>query len=1000
MDRTIRLAAAVILLTATAAAQAPTLSVVSAYDGNSGPFIRTEVLTVTISEPALAGRPCTLFTGTPLGTPLVNPGPFQGSLAIDPGTVTPFGPYDGLNAFGMGPGGIALALDATGTATFNVLIPVDFGAPGPLPISLVIQGAVGMPVNGSGQYAVFTNPFTIAVDEPQTSPVVTGLSTPVIQEGTSPTLIISGTGLLERATGTLPEVTFLSTSMPGNESPALSVALIDSDPGPAVVPALQVTAPPKVGSAPAPPMTAAGLTLIRIDFSNTGLYNAGSPAAMTTTNPTPGNFGDPTYLVYQTGFVPSFAAMAPQAGLVGGGCNVTIDGGGFLIGSTIVIDPGGPSETLVTPSSFATTQLGFTTPPLPSQLFGVVVRNPDHHPTSPRETSLGAPATDFAVFPSGTSANVAVTGINPPGIVEGSGGGTVFISGTCPTVGGYTALDVRSGATRVNLGSNLDGTDAAVPLNVISVQTPAPGQFVIEALVPDVPPGLNPPGLTEGGLGNAGVKHAQIVPPFCLEPAATPHLAFSAIPGTEPGNAFAYFTQEAPQIVSIAPNNAGRVDGGQSFTISGSGFFTNDDVLPSSNLALMGASAFGGTITETAFASVTIIDDETLVLTTPDLTALGLTLPMQVDTIIRNPDAQQTSNLPVDDFWIVPSLSGTTAAGFATGPGTLVLDTGTVGAPTNVFTFTSDVTLDAALLLQAFGAGPLIIRCRGDVTIDGVLDLSGDVFQAAPGPSPATGAPPAGGGARGRGGDMDLAQNPTGGLPGSGTIDALLLAPFNAFGFGGIHSPVQGGGGGGGGMLLNGGMGLGMDGGPTGGGGGPALGFANLPFAILGAGDGTESFYPPGGSGGGAGGLGFAPPYTPGPPAASIGLSGSGGNGGGAIYIAADGSITFNGTIRVDGEEGFPGALDMNTSTQPGGGGGGGSGGAIAFQAIQGIIVNATATATANGGSGGAGGLVGVNGGGGGSVGMIRFSLPSMATATPQINGAATISPAADVTGW
>ena len=75
-------------------------------------------------------------------------------------------------------------------------------------------------------------------------------------------------------------------------------------------------------------------------------------------------------------------------------------------------------------------------------------------------------------------------------------------------------------------------------------------------------------------------------------------------------------------------------------------------------------------------------------------------------------------------------------------------------------------------------------------------------------------------------------------------------------------------------------MGLGMDGGPTGGLGGTALGFADLPIPILGAANGTASFYPPGGSGGAAGGLGTGPPYFPGQPSSSLGLSGSGGNGG------------------------------------------------------------------------------------------------------------------------
>lgn len=994
MERTVRLLVACAVVGAAINAQTPSLAVVSAYTGNPGPFIRTEMVTITVSWPGGGGRPVTLFMGTALATPMTVPG-FAGSLGIDPFTIGPFGPYDGLGFFG---GSFPLVLDGSGTASFSIRVPPNFGAPALLPVGFALQAVVGQPPT-AGQTMAFSNTVDITVDEPPTSPVITALDVQVVQQGTTPTIIISGTGLLERATNTVPRVSFLSTSAPGNESDALSVALIDNDPGPAVLPALQVVAPPQLGTVPAPPMTTAGLALVRVDFSSTGLYNPGNPSATTTTSPTLGNFADPTYVVYQTAFSPAFTSMTPQAGLTTGACPVTVTGSGFLLGAEVRLDQGG-SQTPVVPTGVTTTQVDFMTPALATGFFGVIVRNIDHHPTSPKESALSPPATDFAVFNPGVTASITVTGINPTSIVEGTGGGTVFISGTCASVGSYTALDARSGLTTVNLGSNLAGTDASVSLPVVGVQTPAPGQFVIEALVPDVPPGLNPPGLTEAGLGNAGVKYAQLVPPPCLEPGGNPHLPFTAIPGAEPANGFVYFATFAPQIMSISPNNAGREDGGQSISIVGSGFFTNDMMLPSSNAALLGASVFGGTIMESPFTSITIVDDENLILTTPDLSALGLTLPMQVDTILRNPDGQQSMPGVVDDFWIVSPLASTTANTFATGPGTTTLDTGSVGAPTNVYTFTSDVTLDAALLLEAFGTGPVIIRCRGNVVIDGAIDLSGDVFASAPGPTPAPGAPPSGGGGRGRGGDVDLLQNPTGGLPGLGPIDALTLLPFNSFGLGGFHSPVQAGGGGGGAMLLPGAMGLGTDGGPTGGAGGLPLGFANLPFAVLGAGDGTESFYPPGGGGGAAGGLGTAPPYFPGPPAATLGLSGSGGNGGGAILIAADGTITLNGTITVDGEDGAPGAFDTMTSTVPGGGGGGGAGGAVFLQAIQGVIVSATGVTTAAGGLGGPGALVGTNDGGAGSVGMIRIALPAVGLATPQIDGAATVSPAADTTGW
>ncbi|NRA96682.1 MAG: hypothetical protein HRU14_10795, partial [Planctomycetes bacterium] len=794
---------------------------------------------------------------------------------------------------------------------------------------------------------------------------------------------------------------------PGSESDAISVALIDNDPGPAVLPALMVVAPPSLGAIPAPPMTSAGLALIRIDFTPTGLYNAGNPAATTTTNPTPGDFSDPTYLVYQTGITPVFTSMTPQAGLTSGNCPIAIAGSGFLLGAEVLLDQGGIQASLP-PSAITSAQLDFTTPPagLPGGLFGVIVRNIDHFPTSPKETVLAPPATELALFRPGLLANVTVTGINPPSIVEGTGGGTVFIAGTCPAMGSYTALDSRSGLTTVNLGSNLDGTDASVALPVVSVQTPSPGQFVIEALVPALPPGLNPPGISSGGLGNAGFKYAQLVPPPCLEPSGNPHLPFTAIPSAEPSNGFTYLATVAPQIVSMAPNNVGRVTGGQSISIVGSGFFTNDTVLPSSNAALLGASGLGGTITESAFSSIIIIDDQNLVVTTPNLSLLGLASPTQVDTILRNPDGQQSlTSGPTDDFWLVRELNDPNAGiAFAPGPGTVALNTGMVpviGLLTNIYASSVDLTIDASTLIEAFGVAPVIIRCGGNVVINGTIDLSGDVYASAPGPIPATGAPPAGGGPGGGGGDMNLLQNVTGGLPGLGSINPLTFASYNNFGRGGFHGPVQPGGGGGGGMAFAGAMGLGSNGNPTGGLGGPALGFTILPFAIMGAGNGTEFFDPPGGAGGAAGGLGVTLPYfPPGPPSTALGLSGSGGNGGGGILIAADGTITINGTIDVDGEDGTAGAFDTMTGLLPGAGGGGGSGGGLVLQAIQGIVVNASAVLTAQGGLGGPGALVGINDGGVGSVGMIRFALPAVGIATPQIDGSAMVSPVAGTTEW
>ena len=89
--------------------------------------------------------------------------------------------------------------------------------------------------------------------------------------------------------------------------------------------------------------------------------------------------------------------------------------------------------------------------------------------------------------------------------------GSIFITATCPQVGGYTSLDPQSGPVAVNLGSNLNGTDASAALTVVAVVVNSPGNVTIEALAPSLPPGLNPVGLTAGGLPVS----VQVVAPFC-----------------------------------------------------------------------------------------------------------------------------------------------------------------------------------------------------------------------------------------------------------------------------------------------------------------------------------------------------------------------------------------------------------------------------------------------------------------------------------------------------
>ncbi|MAG58529.1 MAG: hypothetical protein CMJ83_19750 [Planctomycetes bacterium] len=1002
MARTLRLLLLASLLGAPVSAQPtpPVITVTSAFDGGAGPFVRTEMVRIDITgvEPL---RPITLFAGNPAFSPISIPG-FDGQLQIDPAALAPFGPYDGIGIFG---GSFPFRANSAGMASLVIRVPMNFGAPAMLPASLSIQAVVAQNPFSSlvGNGFLFSDLAAVTVDEPATQPSVATLSTQFVLENATPTIVISGAGFLPEST-VQPRVTFISTTSPGAEADADDVLVIDEDPGPGITPALQVRCPPILGMPMTPPMTSAGPTLIRISYVNSGLYNASSANAEFTTAPT--GFADPTFFVYQTALMPTFASISPKANLTPGGCTGTVMGTDFLEGATVFFDFGGASETAATmPIVVSTTQITVDPPALPVGLVGVVVRNVDHFPASPRETVLAAPATDFAYFDPSLLSSITVTGVTPPSLVEGTGGAMITVTGTCPQVGGYTALDLLSGPAVVNLGSNLSGTDAFVPVTVMSQTTPTPGQFSIDIMAPNLPPGLNPPGVTTGGLGNAGIKYCQIVPPICLNPMGDPHLTFAAIPGAEPMNALAFLAPFQPTITSITPNNAGRVDGGQSVTITGTGFFTNDTALPSSNAALTVSLGFGGAITETLLTSLTIVSDTQIDAVTPDLTALMLALPLQVDTIARNPDGQTNPAAASDDFWIVDSLSPAVLAGFITTPGTTLLQTRAIGGMTpDIFTFNTDVTLDLGLLVQAFGDAPLIIRCRGNLTLDGTVDLSGDVFVGAPGGPmmPSDGDPPSGGGIKGVGGDVDLIQGGTVGLEGVGPYDPIGMARLNTFGRAGLHNPNQAGGGGGGGHSMAGIMGLGMDGGPTGGAGGFMLapGFAMVQIPVLNAMDETEFFFPLGGSGGAAGGLGVAPPYLPGPPAAALGLSGSGGNGGGGICIACDGILTVSmtGVVDADGQDGSPGALDMNTSTLPGGGGGGGSGGGILLQAIQGIVVNGTAQARS--GLAGAGALVGVNDGGGGSPGQIRFAMPVQALGTPQIGGSAVVDPVADMTGY
>jgi hypothetical protein len=211
------------------------------------------------------------------------------------------------------------------------------------------------------------------------------------------------------------------------------------------------------------------------------------------------------------------------------------------------------------------------------------------------------------------------------------------------------------------------------------------------------------------------------------------------------------------------------------------------------------------------------------------------------------------------------------------------------------------------------------------------------------------------GGAGGNGGDGGAGQN---------NVSGFILSG----GAGGASGGSGGGGGGGGG---------GSSGRGGGGGGGGSSGTVPITIIFEGGGDG------------GLGGLGGQGGFGGG---GSQGVgSGRGGAGGGAVEIAAQGTINFAGTMNIRGAAGVAGATSSlatpgtsglagfagfaGETTPLGVGGYGGAGGA--------------GSAGGNGGNGGRGGNGGHGGGGAGGTIMFKSSLFSAAGGTINAGGGA-----------
>ena len=952
---------------------AQSLTVTSALDGSTTPFIRSEMVTIALTG-AEPFRPVTLFMGSAMAG-VATPG-IAGSLAIIPASIQPFGPFDGIGIFG---GGYPLVTDASGGFSFVVRIPVDFGVT--LPTSIRLQALVLQnPFTAlNGEAFAFSTPADVLVDEPSSTPQLTQLSQHYWTEGTTTQILLEGTGLLPEAT-VLPTVSFQSVAS-GAVASALSVAMVDTDPGPALVPALLVTTPAFIGAPTQVPTSSAGAVVVTVSYASSGLYPNNTASASSTTSPQP--FGQPLSLTLQSNVQPQFTLALPRAAITGQSCVFTIQGSQFLTDAEVLI--GGTS---IPASVFGNgnTILAFA-PALPQGVHDIVVRNRDHIPPSPRQSAIAPPATDYVVFAPLLN-SIQISSVTPSTIVEGASA-TVSISGTCPVEGTHTALESDLGVLQVNIGSNILGTDASLPTAVTNVTIPAPGQFTITATLPAFPPGLNPVGPTSGGLSNCGTKHFQIIPQLCLNPTLAPHKSLLAIPAAEPANSFLYRSSASPVVSFIGPNNCARFTGGQSVSVQGSDFFTVASAFTPYISGLMPSLALQAGAVTLPLSNVSMNNGVSLTGTLPDASSLAGPWPMLVNLVVTNPDGQVTTGVG-DDFWLYPPLAGTTDNGFPIVTSTV--NTGTLVTPV-VYTFTGDLNIPAGVTLTAVGAAPLLIRCRGNVNISGTINLDGDalVGQLSAGASAGgTAATPA----------TLAAQDPFQGSGGLSAFDPLTAFFYSGGGLGGWHATPDAGGGGGGAMGTN--AAAGLPGSLFGGAGGLGYGFAALPIPVLGSATLMENFWPPAGSGGAAGGLGTPTPFNPlnPPPLAEIGFNGAGGRGAGALAIMADGIINIHGTITLRGEAGAAGAVGTNGS---GGGGGGGSGGSILVQSIRGISFGNSAVVSGIGGAGGMGGSSGVNDGGAGSSGLFRWALPAN-TAFPAasliISPTANITPAAGTVGY
>ncbi len=275
----------------------------------------------------------------------------------------------------------------------------------------------------------------------------------------------------------------------------------------------------------------------------------------------------------------------------------------------------------------------------------------------------------------------------------------------------------------------------------------------------------------------------------------------------------------------------------------------------------------------------------------------------------------------------------------------------------------SKITLEDDSVLEVIGPNPLSLFSTGDVTLSGIIDVSGTDGESA----------------------IGLARNPAGGIGIAGATNGGPAGRFEYVlgagpegvggGQGGISAGSPGGGGGGGHARIGGSQRIIQN-------QFPGLGGSNYGTTDV------RPFYAGSGGGGGGNVLGTSP----------LVRGGGGGAGGGGISIDTAGAFTLTTGGRIIANAGNGGNGDTGAPFG-GGGGGGGSGGAIRIRAASiSPLINPGSELVARGGVGGAAGGGTIGPGAGGSEGRVFIETPD-ANADGQANDfvfdtdAVTISP-------